>query len=568
MRLLIYLYLYCCICLTATLSCSEGRLQNTAALSNIVQHYREAGQEDFDPRLDSLQVYAKGHETDAIEAVRKTLKAIQLTQRKDKATRITDSLLIEADSLAILTNHKGIEAWVKTQIGFYHYHYYCNLENALPYFFRSAQLLSDTSYSYFLDPADCLLKNAYYFGNIKDHEKSITLLKTALQQPDVSNSTLASIYYTLGATYSEQGEYSQASASFAETRKLAEGHDPVRYAKALGEQAVIAMKQGDLHEAKQLLLQDIAISKQHHEKRNTMYAQIRLGEVYIQLHQWDAAQQLLDQAHAHATSKRNLLSFEHEINILKLQIAQQLGDEHTQLQILARLRTMESELTEMDGKEAATRVNLELKKKDLEKELRDREADLSKEQEKQLIFLTLSVLLTVSLFFLRKKYKSTLEMQHTAFNGMLMHIETELAASEKKYGEACQSLSSYKTFLDDRNNQIDRLKAEIAQLQTYPVSDSKQQEQQLHTLLTSHLMTDENWTKFKSAFRAEQSAFYYHVQSSLPHLTESQLRIVLLKKIGLNNKEIANVVGVSPDSVKKASQRLRQKYGESFDKLY
>jgi DNA-binding NarL/FixJ family response regulator len=33
-------------------------------------------------------------------------------------------------------------------------------------------------------------------------------------------------------------------------------------------------------------------------------------------------------------------------------------------------------------------------------------------------------------------------------------------------------------------------------------------------------------------------------------------------KLGLNNKEVANVLGVTPDAIKKSMQRLKKKLGD------
>ncbi|WP_293300685.1 hypothetical protein [Pedobacter sp. UBA4863] len=50
-------------------------------------------------------------------------------------------------------------------------------------------------------------------------------------------------------------------------------------------------------------------------------------------------------------------------------------------------------------------------------------------------------------------------------------------------------------------------------------------------------------------------------------LTESNLRIVLLQKIGLNNAETANLLGITTEAVKKAKQRMRKKYTEKLESV-
>lgn len=54
-------------------------------------------------------------------------------------------------------------------------------------------------------------------------------------------------------------------------------------------------------------------------------------------------------------------------------------------------------------------------------------------------------------------------------------------------------------------------------------------------------------------------AFKSALKDSCPALTEHELRVCLYLKSGFSTKEIATVIGISPDSVKKAKHRLRKK---------
>ncbi|MFV0178198.1 hypothetical protein OBK28_01255 [Empedobacter falsenii] len=80
----------------------------------------------------------------------------------------------------------------------------------------------------------------------------------------------------------------------------------------------------------------------------------------------------------------------------------------------------------------------------------------------------------------------------------------------------------------------------------------------MNNLLNSHLMTDENWNNFKKVFASEKADFVSYLENNFSDLTESNLRIIYLTKLGLTNIEIAHLLGITPDSVKKAKQRLRK----------
>ncbi len=77
-------------------------------------------------------------------------------------------------------------------------------------------------------------------------------------------------------------------------------------------------------------------------------------------------------------------------------------------------------------------------------------------------------------------------------------------------------------------------------------------------------MTDENWKKFKNAFQQEYPDYFQTLISDFPDITESNLRIITLMKLGLYNQEISSLLGITIDAVKKSKQRLRKKFGDNL----
>ena len=65
----------------------------------------------------------------------------------------------------------------------------------------------------------------------------------------------------------------------------------------------------------------------------------------------------------------------------------------------------------------------------------------------------------------------------------------------------------------------------------------------------------------------EQNDFYVNTVKKYPNLTESNLRLVMLVKMGFTNSNIANLLGVTIDGVKKAKQRLKKKHDDILNDL-
>ncbi|MFC4635395.1 hypothetical protein ACFO3O_15910 [Dokdonia ponticola] len=73
------------------------------------------------------------------------------------------------------------------------------------------------------------------------------------------------------------------------------------------------------------------------------------------------------------------------------------------------------------------------------------------------------------------------------------------------------------------------------------------------------LKDEENWGTFVQYFEQVHTNFSKTVQQKYPTVTPNELRLMALLKMNLTSKEIANMLNISTDGVKKARQRLRKK---------
>jgi len=70
---------------------------------------------------------------------------------------------------------------------------------------------------------------------------------------------------------------------------------------------------------------------------------------------------------------------------------------------------------------------------------------------------------------------------------------------------------------------------------------------------------DEDWNTFKLHFEEVHPGFFTQVLEAYPALSPSDLRLSAYLLIDLNSKEIANIFNITPESVRKKKQRLREK---------
>ena len=78
-------------------------------------------------------------------------------------------------------------------------------------------------------------------------------------------------------------------------------------------------------------------------------------------------------------------------------------------------------------------------------------------------------------------------------------------------------------------------------------------------LIENSLSTEAEWAEFKSKFKEINPSFLEQLFVNHPDLTKSEIRLLILIKIGYSQKEIANILNIAPESVKKAKNRVRKR---------
>ena len=68
-----------------------------------------------------------------------------------------------------------------------------------------------------------------------------------------------------------------------------------------------------------------------------------------------------------------------------------------------------------------------------------------------------------------------------------------------------------------------------------------------------------NGSIFGQLFEKVHSGYLYRVKEKIPGLTPAETRLMALVKLQLSTKEMAAVLGISPNSVRSTWSRLRKK---------
>lgn len=132
-------------------------------------------------------------------------------------------------------------------------------------------------------------------------------------------------------------------------------------------------------------------------------------------------------------------------------------------------------------------------------------------------------------------------------------LEAKLELNQKELSAGKQRLKAYADSLREKNALIDDLETRMRSEPTEAIAFDE--------LLQMKILTDDDWKQFQILFSQVYPNFITRLRRLYPQMTMGEQRLILLLKLNMTNKEIADIIGVSGQAVKVARHRLRKKVG-------
>jgi DNA-binding CsgD family transcriptional regulator len=129
-------------------------------------------------------------------------------------------------------------------------------------------------------------------------------------------------------------------------------------------------------------------------------------------------------------------------------------------------------------------------------------------------------------------------------------MDKDLEFKEKELTTHALHLAHKNEVLLDLKSQLEELKAD---------SKNARQYQKIINHINLDINNDNNWEQFRAYFEDVHKDFNAKVMRNYPDLSNNDLRLMSLLKMNLSSKEIASILNISVEGVKKARYRLRKK---------
>ena len=145
-------------------------------------------------------------------------------------------------------------------------------------------------------------------------------------------------------------------------------------------------------------------------------------------------------------------------------------------------------------------------------------------------------------------------------------LEKEKVAKELEFKK--KELLTKVLQLSKKNEFLHELEDEVNQLKNSIGSSIRQSTNRIDRMITNDTIDEEEWTQFSKEFSSVHEGFIQKITQTFGTFSQSELRLISLLKMNLTSKEIANILRISDEGIKKARYRLRKKMGlETGDDL-
>lgn len=160
--------------------------------------------------------------------------------------------------------------------------------------------------------------------------------------------------------------------------------------------------------------------------------------------------------------------------------------------------------------------------------------------------------------------KDKIEIENISKNQAeeIMHLKSELNVliakiiyENEKYQKSINLIEN-----QQQVNSIQNIENETDIILSETISDSSEK---IEHLKNYNLSRNEQWHEFKNLFLKLYPAFDIKLNEKLGKVSNAELRLMMLHKLGLSSKEIAHILFISMEGVKKSKYRLYKKMGIS-----
>ncbi|PPL00142.1 tetratricopeptide repeat protein [Parapedobacter indicus] len=409
--------------------------------------------------------------------------------------------------------------------------------------------------------------NYYYF---RDYERVVELMRASISQPYYNTNLVVQRYNTLAMAYLHLNELDSAIRYFKHTQEVANSlHNETWITISAGNLGRVYLKQGRYEDALPLQMQDYLYNRnREYDPIVARNAAINVASTLQKLDRQDSVMYYLGESERlnRLVKSGNPMWGQQRDEEFYITYYGVLHDYYkTKGNTLVAYRYLDS-LTKLTNETNLTYNKMTAQVAEDRLKIQQHVADLAIQQadKERIRFRLLGVIgIVVLLLFIMAMLYYLLRLRRSKER---LHVEKERiiqqAAQEKVEAQLAQAtleLKEYMHRLQEKNELVKTFRKQVEQLRNHTMNQSPQLDELTNRLAETKLLTPDDWNNFRQRFNRAFGGELDQLKLKHRDLTSAEERIYALEKMNVSTSHMAWMLGISPESVRKARYRLRKK---------
>lgn len=419
--------------------------------------------------------------------------------------------------------------------------------------------------------ANCQLNTGMVYADIKEYDTALQLYHKAIEKFSKLGlkSRIATAYTKIGTVMIEKQHYFDAGEYLTNALTIHSEHEfTYGIAEAHNRLGRLYIAEENFAQADYHLRRAIVLSKKVNDQDGIISNLILYGKLLRLKEEFEAAEAHLDigleKAREKGLQKYSLEALKELVLLKKV-----TGKTTEALNLFEDYEKVKDSVynVESTNQIAALRYQNELAAKNSRiKHLK--ESELKNKLIRNILAVAL-IIISILSFFLIRSHRQKYTTQKQLLQATKITTRTEAENENLKQEELKRELerknrelTSYTLNFVQNNELFNELEEKIKLLKNDTAEKQNRQIAEIEKIIAQY-SSNKGWDDFKVYFEEVHPDFFTKLKKQYPALSSNDLKIAALTRLNLNIKETANIVGISPDSIKTARYRLRKKLGLS-----
>jgi tetratricopeptide (TPR) repeat protein len=419
---------------------------------------------------------------------------------------------------------------------------------AYPYFLQAQDKFREIGLDKVPGISGYLNDVAVFYYNLGDFYNAKLQLTEALKYKTYSKRDQINMINTIGLIYRRDKQFPQALTYFNSSLRLAKIYkDSAWIGIATGNIGSVYVMQNNYNKALPYVRTDYNVSLKYGESDNAAIAMLRIAKISMEANKVETALKQLDTVKSLINNHLGVLNQWIDYYNLKAIGYERTGNFIEAMNCRKKFEYSKDSLFTINNIAAIERLHLRRLMDTHLAQVNQLKSDqaIGNVKRNAVIAVLFLLMIIFILVYNRQLLKEKKDKE-------LLKIEKRRVDDELK--SSITELSLFTENLKQKNQLIEKFKTKVKSLQ-----DNKVAEDVLEKLMPVNIMTDENWDEFRKLFIKVHTGFFLDLKKKCPNISGTDTRLLALMKLHLNNREMANMLGITLEGIKKAKQRLRKK---------